>query len=133
MYADFESFVECKQVIFLSNKKHLIAQIRISTNHLLFAMTYHPVNYGFTGSGGLNFALVQTANDLKDVGKTSRDCIVSRKKIFVTTRLQKKHRKFFFRANKCSTGNLDRYLPYIMTDTRKPRKFVYYNYDAVVK
>lgn len=32
-------------------------------------MTYHPVNYGFTGSGGLNFALVQTANDLKDVGK----------------------------------------------------------------
>lgn len=99
-------------------------------------MTYHPVNYGFTGSGGLNFALVQTANDLKDVGKTSRDCIVSRK-IFVTMRLQKKHRKFFFRANKCSftesTGNLDRSLPYIMTDTRKPRKFVYYNYDAVVK
>lgn len=43
-------------------------------------MTYHPVNYGFTGSGGLNFALVQTANDLKDVGKTPRDCIVSREK-----------------------------------------------------
>lgn len=57
------------QVIFLSTKKNLIAQIRISTNHFLFAMTYHPVNYGFTGSGGLNFALVQTANDLKDVGK----------------------------------------------------------------